>query len=276
MAKVYDESFVTLPGTDPALTFQRGALDWEATYGIWRRDLKKFFREKSRLWGGIARPILWLIILGSSLKPAISSGSLGNTGIDYTHYIFPGVIALTLIFTSIQSAISIIWDREFGFLKEVMVAPVPRLSILLGKALGGATQATIQGIITLAFAPLIGLWLNPLVLLGLLGTMFVIAFALTALGIAISSAMTSFEGFGVISNFVVMPMYFLSGAIYPTESAPIWIKPLIYINPLSYGVDALRQVTIGVGVHDFWFDMGVLVVFAAVVLAIALPLFNRE
>ena len=276
MAKVYNEPFVSLPGADPALTFKRGMLDWEATYGIWRRDLKKFFREKSRLWGGIARPILWLIILGSSLKPAISSSSLGNQGIDYTHYIFPGVIALTLIFTSIQSAISIIWDREFGFLKEVMVAPVPRLSILLGKALGGATQATIQGIITLAFAPLIGLWLNPLVLLGLLGTMFVIAFALTALGIVISSAMTSFEGFGVISNFVVMPMYFLSGAIYPTESAPFWIKPLIYINPLSYGVDALRQVTIGVGVHDFWFDMGVLVVFALVVLAIALPLFNRE
>lgn len=276
MAKVYNESFVSLPGSDPALTFKRGVLDWEATYGIWRRDLKKFFREKSRLWGGIARPILWLIILGSSLKPAINSTSLGNQGIDYTHYIFPGVIALTLIFTSIQSAISIIWDREFGFLKEVMVAPVPRLSILLGKALGGATQATIQGIITLAFAPLIGLWLNPLVLLGLLGTMFVIAFALTALGIAISSAMTSFEGFGVISNFVVMPMYFLSGAIYPTESAPIWIKPLIYVNPLSYGVDALRHVTIGLGGHDFWLDMGVLAVFAVVVLAIALPLFNRE
>ncbi len=276
MAKVFNDSVMSLPGTDSALTFRRGALDWEATYGIWRRDLKKFFREKSRLWGGIARPILWLIILGSSLKPAISSSSLGSTGIDYTHYIFPGVIALTLIFTSIQSAISIIWDREFGFLKEVMVAPVPRLSILLGKALGGATQATIQGIITLAFAPLIGLWLNPLVLLGLLGTMFVIAFALTALGIVISSAMTSFEGFGVISNFVVMPMYFLSGAIYPTESAPFWIKPLIYINPLTYGVDALRQVTIGVGVHDFWFDMGVLAVFAVVVLAIALPLFNRE
>ncbi|OJV94066.1 MAG: hypothetical protein BGO39_06795 [Chloroflexi bacterium 54-19] len=258
------------------MTFKRGALDWEATYGIWRRDIKKFFREKSRLWGGIARPILWLLILGSSLKPAISSNSLGSSGIDYTHYIFPGVIALTLIFTSIQSAISIIWDREFGFLKEVMVAPVPRLSILLGKALGGATQATIQGVITLAFAPLIGLWLNPLVLLGLLATMFVIAFSLTALGIVISSAMTSFEGFGVISNFIVMPMYFLSGAIYPTASAPIWLKPLIYVNPLSYGVDALRQVTIGLGTHDFWLDMVILGVFAVVVLAIALPLFNRE
>jgi ABC-2 type transport system permease protein len=276
MAEVFNDSFVSLPGSEQALTFKRGVLDWEATYGIWRRDLKKFFREKSRLWGGIARPILWLLILGSSLKPAISSSSLGNSGIDYTHYIFPGVIALTLIFTSIQSAISIIWDREFGFLKEVMVAPVPRLAILLGKALGGATQATIQGVITLAFAPLIGLWLNPLVLLGLLATMFVIAFSLTALGIVISSAMTSFEGFGVISNFIVMPMYFLSGAIYPTASAPIWLKPLIYVNPLSYGVDALRQITIGVGTHDFWLDMVVLAVFALVVLAIALPLFNRE
>lgn len=277
MAKAYDEPMLTMPGAETVVTFKSGLFDWEATYGIWRRDLKKFFREKSRLWGGIARPVLWLIILGSSLKPAISNSSLSNGGnIDYSHYIFPGVIALTLIFTSLQSAISIIWDREFGFLKEVMVAPVPRLSILIGKALGGATQATLQGIITLAFAPIIGLWLNPLVILALLAMMFVIAFALTALGVVISSAMTSFEGFGVISNFIVMPMYFLSGAIYPTASVPVWIKPLIIINPLSYGVDALRQITIGVGVNDFWLDLGLLLVFGLVMLAIALPLFNKE
>ena len=277
MAKVYDEPILTLPGSETVVTFRSGLFDWEATYGIWRRDLKKFFREKSRLWGGIARPVLWLIILGSSLKPAISNNSLSNGGtIDYSHYIFPGVIALTLIFTSLQSAISIIWDREFGFLKEVMVAPVPRLAILIGKALGGATQATLQGIITLAFAPVIGLWLNPLVIVALLAMMFIISFALTALGVVISSAMTSFEGFGVISNFIVMPMYFLSGAIYPTASVPIWIKPLIIINPLSYGVDALRQITIGVGVNDFWLDLALLVVFGLIMLAIALPLFNKE
>jgi ABC-2 type transport system permease protein len=277
MAELYDEQTLTLAGNEIPLNFKRGLFDWEATYGIWRRDLKKFFREKSRLWGGIARPILWLLILGSSLKPAISNTSLGSRGsVDYTHYIFPGVIALTLIFTSLQSAISIIWDREFGFLKEVMVAPVPRPAILLGKALGGATQATLQGIITLAFAPLIGLWLNPLVILALLGMMFIISFALTALGIVISSAMSSFEGFGIISNFVVMPMYFLSGAIYPTASVPFWIKPLIIINPLSYGVDALRQITIGVGVFDFWFDLAFLLIFGLAMLWLALPLFNRE
>src|SRR5258706_15470032 len=118
-------------------------IDYEAVYGIWLRDLKKFWRERSRLWGGIARPILWLLILGSSLKPAISASSLGGTA-DYQQYIFPGVIGLTLVFSAFQSATSIIWDREFGFLKEVLAAPVPRLSILIGKLLGGATQATMQ------------------------------------------------------------------------------------------------------------------------------------
>src|SRR5689334_22034242 len=116
-----------------------GTIDLEAIYGIWLRDLKKFWRERSRLWGGVARPILWLLILGSSLKPAISANTL-NGAVDYQQYIFPGVIALTLVFSALQSATSIIWDREFGFLKEVLAAPVSRLSIILGKVLGGATQ----------------------------------------------------------------------------------------------------------------------------------------
>lgn len=251
-------------------------LDTEAIYGIWLRDLKKFWRERSRLWGGVARPILWLLILGSSLKPAISAESLGSKSLDYTQYIFPGVVALTLIFASLQSATSIIWDREFGFLKEVLAAPVPRLSIILGKALGGASQATMQGIITLAFGPLIGLWFDPLTLLALIGMMFVVAFALTSLGVVIASNMSSFEGFGTISNFVVMPMYFLSGAIYPTASVPAWIKPLIVINPLSYGVDALRHITVGLGSFPLLFDLGFLLCFATIMIAIALPLFNRD
>src|SRR5258706_11049063 len=120
-------------------------IDAETIYGIWLRDIKKLWRERSRLLGGIARPILWLVILGSGLKPAISASSLGGVG-DYQQYIFPGVIALTLLFAAMQSAISIIWDREFGFLKEVLAAPVPRTSIILGKAVGGATQATLQGL----------------------------------------------------------------------------------------------------------------------------------
>jgi ABC-2 type transport system permease protein len=250
-------------------------ISWEATYGILLRDVKKFWRERSRLLGGIARPVLWLLILGSSLKAAISSNALTN-GIDYQQYIFPGVIGLTLIFSSLQSATSIIWDREFGFLKEVLAAPVPRLSIVIGKALGGAAQATLQGIITLLFAPIIGLWLSPLAIVELIAMMFVVAFALTALGVVIASKMTSFEGFGTISNFVVMPMYFLSGAIYPTASAPVWLKPLLIVNPLSYGVDALRHITVGVGSFPFLFDLAFLILFAAVMVAIALPLFNKE
>lgn len=249
--------------------------DLEVIYGIWLRDVKKFWRERSRLLGGVARPILWLLILGSSLRPVVGNTSLTG-GHDYTQYIFPGVIGLTLIFAAMQSAISIIWDREFGFLKEVLAAPVSRLSIILGKILGGATQATLQGIITLCFAPLIGLWLAPATILALVVMMFMISVALTALGVVIASRMESFEGFGTISNFVVMPMYFLSGAIYPTSTAPDWMKPLITINPLSYGVDAMRQVTIGVGSFPLATDVAFLFVFTVVVCAICIPLFKRE
>jgi ABC-2 type transport system permease protein len=250
-------------------------ISWEAAYGIFLRDVKKFWRERSRLLGGVARPVLWLLILGSSLKAAISAEAISG-GVDYQQYIFPGVIGLTLIFSALQSAMSIIWDREFGFLKEVLAAPVPRLSIVVGKSLGGATQATLQGIITLLFAPLIGLWLSPLAIVELIVMMFIVAFALTAFGVVIACRMTSFEGFGTISNFVVMPMYFLSGAIYPTSNAPDWLKPLIVVNPLSYGVDALRHITVGVGSFPFLLDLGFILLFSAVMVAIALPLFNRE
>ena len=249
--------------------------DLEVIYGIWLRDFKKFWREKSRLWGGIARPILWLVILGSSLKPVVSNNSLtGN--VDYVQYIFPGVIGLTLIFATMQSAISIIWDREFGFLKEVLAAPVSRISIIIGKVLGGATQATLQGIITLAFAPLIGLKLTPIAVLELIIIMFGVSFALTSLGVVIASRMTSFEGFGTISNFVVMPMYFLSGGIYPTSTAPVWMQPFIAINPLSYGVDALRHITIGLGTFSFGLDVAFLAAFTVIMSGIALWLFKRE
>jgi ABC-2 type transport system permease protein len=157
-----------------------------------------------------------------------------------------------------------------------LAAPVSRLSIVVGKSLGGATQATMQGIITLLFAPLIGLWLSPLAIIELIVMMFIVAFALTALGVVIASNMTSFEGFGTISNFVVMPMYFLSGAIYPTSNVPVWLKPLIAINPLSYGVDALRHITVGAGTFPFAVDAVFLVIFALIMVGIAVPMFNRE
>ncbi|MBX3064582.1 MAG: ABC transporter permease [Anaerolineae bacterium] len=262
-------------GSARGIGWLRNEIAPEVIYGIWLRDVKKFWRERSRLWGGIARPILWLLILGGSLRAAVSTDTLGGAA-DYTQYIFPGVVGLTLIFSALQSATSIIWDREFGFLKEVLAAPVPRLSIIVGKALGGATQATLQGIITMLFAPLIGLWLPAPQIIGLIAMMLLIGFALTALGIVIASRMTSFEGFGTISNFVVMPMYFLSGAIYPISNAPQWIRGLGVVNPLAYGVDAMRHIAIGIGSYPFALDLAFLVGFALVMIGIAYPLFNRE
>lgn len=264
-----------IPAAYGTMARQSALRDVEVIYGIWLRDVKKFWRERSRLLGGVARPILWLLILGSSLRSVVSDTSLTG-GHDYTQYIFAGVIGLTLIFASMQSAMSVIWDREFGFLKEVLAAPVSRLSIILGKVLGGATQATLQGIITLCFAPLIGLVPTPQMVIELLVVMFLISFALTALGVVIASRMESFEGFGTISNFVVMPMYFLSGAIYPTSTAPDWMKPLIAINPLSYGVDAMRTIVIHTGAFPFALDIAFLAIFSAAMGLIALPLFRRE
>jgi len=246
-------------------------IDLAAIYSVWLRDIIRSFREKSRFLGSLARPILWLVIMGTGLRPAFQGG-----GVDYLHFIFPGVIAMTLIFTATQSAISIIWDREFGFLKEMLVAPIPRSSIVIGKALSGSTTATMQGIITLLFAPFIGVKMSPLMIVEVLGLMFLISFALTSLGLVIASRMKSFEGFGTISNFVVMPMYFLSGAIFPTAGLPLWLKSLIFMNPLSYGVDAMRKVILGLGSFPMALDLGFVACFGVAMVGVAVPFFSRE
>lgn len=246
-------------------------MNWEGIFAIWLRDLKTMFRERSRLYGATMRPILWLFIMGNGLRPAMQ----GATGIEYTKFIFPGVIGMTLIFSSIQSATSIIWDREFGFLREVMVAPMSRGAVVLGKALGGSGQATVQGIITLLFAPLVGIWLTPLQIVKIILLMFLIAFALTSLGILIASRMSSFEGFGAISNFVVMPMYFLSGSIYPLTNLPLWLKALTTINPLSYGVDIMRGQIINIYHFSIYTDIGAIIGFGVIMLSLAIPMFSK-
>ena len=247
-------------------------MNWEGIYAIWLRDIKAMFRERSRLYGSIMRPILWLLIMGNGLRPAMQNA----TGVEYTQFIFPGVVGMTLIFSAIQSATSIIWDREFGFLREVMVAPISRGAVVLGKALGGSTQATVQGIITLLFAPLVGLYPSPTQIFNTVLLMFLIAFSLTSLGILIASRMTSFEGFGSISNFVVMPMYFLSGAVYPLEGLPLWLKALTLINPLSYGVDVMRGQIIHMYHFSLTTDLLAITLFGSLMLSLAIPMFSRS
>jgi ABC-2 type transport system permease protein len=247
-------------------------MDGIAIYGIWLRDVKRFLRVKSQLLGSLVRPILWLLIMGAGLRPIVNQVQ----GVDYIQFIFGGVVSMTLLFAAMQSAISIVWDREFGYLKEILVAPIPRLSVVVGKALSGSTTATMQGILSLIFIPVIGihfaLWKLPLLVL----CMLLISFSIASLGIAIAGKMSSFEGFGTISNFLLMPMYFLSGAVYPVSTVPVWLKPLIYVNPLTYGVDLMRNLLVGIHQFAAWVDIGILLLFSLLMISFAIPLFKRE
>jgi ABC-2 type transport system permease protein len=211
------------------------------SYIIWLRDVKRLLRDKHQFYGSFARPILWLLVLGMGLRPVFT----GKDGVDYIQYIFPGIVVMSLIFSAMWSGISVVWDREFGFLKEILVAPIPRTAIVAGKVLGGATQAMVQGSITLLFAPLIGVSLSATVVFYLLGVMLIISIALASLGIIIASRMYSYEGFGTISNFIIMPLFFLSGAIYPVDSLPTWLRVLVGLNPVTYGVDLMRGIVLG-------------------------------
>jgi ABC-2 type transport system permease protein len=210
-------------------------------YTIWLREFKAFIRERGRIIGMIGQPLLYLLIVGQG----IASGLTLNRGagqVDYLKFIFPGIVGMSLLFTSIFSAVSIIWDREFGFLKEVLVAPVPRWGVAVGKVLGGSTIALVQSIILLALAPFVGVALTPLLVLELLLLCFIMSVSVTSLGVFIAARMRSMQGFQMLMNFLVMPLYFLSGAMFPIMSAPAWMRVLMVLDPLSYGVDALRNV----------------------------------
>jgi ABC-2 type transport system permease protein len=210
-------------------------------YTIWLREVTRFVRERSRIVGMIGQPLLYLLIVGVGIRSGMQfSGSSG--GIDYLKYMYPGIIGMSVLFTSIFSAVSIIWDREFGFLKEVLVAPVPRWAVAVGKVLGGSTVAMLQSVILIALAPLVGVALSPLIVLGMLVLCFLMSFAVTSLGVLIAARMHSMEGFQMLMNFLVMPIYFLSGAMFPVKSAPGWMQTLMTLDPLMYGVDALRNV----------------------------------
>jgi ABC-2 type transport system permease protein len=209
-------------------------------YTIWLREAKTFAREKLRVVAMVAQPLLYLGVLGNGMSSGVTLN--GTSDINYLTFMYPGVIGMSILFTSIFSAVSIIWDREFGFLKEVLVAPVPRWAVAIGKALGGATIAVVQATILILLAPIIGIRLSPVIIVEMWLMAFLIGVALTSLGIAIAARMTSMQGFQMIMNFLIMPLYFLSGAMFPLTSAPSWMKALMTINPLTYFVDGLRNI----------------------------------
>jgi ABC-2 type transport system permease protein len=209
-------------------------------YTIWLRETKTFAREKFRLIGMIGQPLLYLCILGQGISSGVTLNRSG--GINYLTFMYPGIIGMSILFTSIFSAVSIIWDREFGFLKEVLVAPVPRWAVAIGKTLGGASIAILQSTILILLAPIIGIHISLTIVVELWLMAFLIGVSLTGLGIAIAARMTSMQSFQMVMNFLVMPLYFLSGAMFPLATAPSWMKALMAIDPLTYSVDGMRNI----------------------------------
>jgi ABC-2 type transport system permease protein len=210
-------------------------------YILWLRQLKRYFRSKTRIIGSLGQPLLFLIALGFGMGPIYQNA----TGEKYIYFLAPGIMAMGILFTATFSGIEIIWDRQFGFLKETLVAPTSRLNIMFGRTLGGATVAAIQGLFILLLSMLADF--KPALTAALplsLIFVFLIALLFTALGTAIASVMKDFQGFQLIINFLIMPLFFLSGALFPLDDLPRPMKIVISLNPLSYGVDGLRQTLI--------------------------------
>jgi len=213
-------------------------MEFNAIYVIVAREFKKFIRERSRLFSAIARPLLWLFIVGAGISRLVSH----DMGMPYTQFIFPGIIGMTILFSSIFSSISIIWDKEFGFMKEILVAPVSRFSIVIGKALSGTIVSTIQAIIIIALFPFVGFKLGVLQIVSVIVVCISISFCISAFGIVLATFYESYESFSVIMNFIIMPMFFLSGAMYPVRLLPDILQVAAKVNPLTYGIDALKNV----------------------------------
>ncbi|MES2023499.1 MAG: ABC transporter permease [Patescibacteria group bacterium] len=243
-----------------------------AIYILWIRQLKKYWRSKARIVGSLGQPLLFLLVFGFGFGGIFQKAGGG----DYIQFLVPGIVAMAIIFTAIFGGIELIWDRQFGFLKETMVAPVSRFNIMLGRTFGGASVAVIQGIAVLIISFLVGFKMhNLLMLFPALVFMFLIAFLFTALGTAIASKLTDMQAFPIIMNFLVMPLFFLSGSIFPLTTAPKALQILGKMDPLSYGIDGLRYAFIGTSTLNPWVDLLVLILFSVVILFIGRYLFEK-
>ncbi len=253
-------------------------------YTIWSRDVIRFSRDRARILASLGQPMLFLFVFGGGLAPAMAP--MGGGNLDFQQFMFPGILAMAVLFTSIFSAVSIVWDREFGFLKEVMVAPVQRAAVALGKVAGGSTVALFQGGLVMLLAPLLGIrmtWDQVLILFGL---MLLLAGVMSSLGILIASRQRTMEGFHMVMNFLMLPMFFLSGAFFPLEGVPLWMDLLAKVNPVTYGVDPLRQVALReslpaqflqmLALHPIATDVALMAGFGLLFIVPAVWLFSRQ
>lgn len=222
----------------------------EGIIAIWQRDVIRFFRDKPRIIGSLAMPFMFLVLFGSGMSGAMrammgAAGSAGPmAGFNFVQFMFPGIIAMTVFNTSVFSALSVVQDKEFGYMREILVSPVSRTSIALGKVLGGSTVAVLQGLLMLVFVPFIGVTVSAPMLLKLIPAMLLVAFAFSAIGLLFASTLKTSQGFQMVIQMLIFPMLFLSGTFFPLTGMPGWMNVLVKINPLTYAVDMFKKIVL--------------------------------
>ena len=254
-------------------------------YTIWYRDILRFWHDEMRMVGSIVFPLLFLFVFGIGLSRQI--GDL-SPGVDFVQFMFPGIIGMTVLMSSLMAGISLVWDREFGFLKEVLVAPISRSSVAIGKTLGSATIALFQGVFILLLAPLIGISLSVGTILALIPLLFLLAVAMGSLGILLATRIKSMQAFPVVMQLLVFPMIFLSGVFFPVEVLPTWMSVLVKLNPATYGIAPIRQVALGVTTDSpfsisvlghtmsLWDNIAVMAAFGIVMTLLAMWSFGHQ
>ena len=248
-------------------------------YSLWLREINRFIRDRTRLVTSFVQPLLWLVIFAAAFGTRFTSLP---AGLNYQQVLLPGIIGQTLLFTAMFMGINVIWDKEFGFMKETLVAPVSRFTIFMGKMVGDSTDAMMQGIIVFAIGLALGIKINPITFLLALPIMLLVTFGLVSIGLTIASFMGNLEGFGAIQTFVNLPLFFLSGALFLLKGAnlPSWLTAIAAWNPLTYGVDALRHATLGsawmpLQVQPIWIDLGVVALFDVIMITVGTWAFSR-
>lgn len=251
-------------------------ISFEAIYVLWLRELKAFIRARSRIIGNIVQPLFFMAILGVGFKSSMRFTGVGMQGIDYLQFLVPGLIGMTILFSSMFAGLSILWDRQFGFLREIMVAPVSRLSLVLGRVAGGMTTTILQALSILLIAYLFGFRIKGIMEL-LLSIIFMILIGtgFVGMGVAFASKMEDMHGFQIVMNFIIMPIFFLSGALFPLKGLPPWLGFLTYIDPLTYGVDALRGIMLNISYFPLAIDFVILAIFCVTMLFTGAVFFSQ-
>lgn len=247
-------------------------VDYNAIYVLWLRDMKRFLRAKSRIIGMLMMPIFFLLGLGLGLGSLVHL----STGGSYFDFIVPGIIGMSLLFTSIFTGSAVLWDRQFGFLKEILVTPNSRVSVVIGRIAGGATTAILQSILVVVISLLIGFHMDLTAATAMaLVFMALIAATFISLGLTLGSMINDFQGFQLVTSFFTMPLFFLSDSIFPASSLPAAVQFITYLNPLTYGVDGLRNALLGSGTFPMWIDLVAMLISTAAMVSIAAYAFSK-